>query len=634
MPALPMLAGLLLWVTVHQAESDSRRRGAAGVALLTACTSAVLAIVAAGFEAEASVRWGSFLEPSLSASGAAGMVAILVPLIAAPIPLYATYHEPNRGLGRLTGLLVAFIGAMQLLVLAEDLFTLMVGWELVSALSWGLIAHDWRDGQSAKAAAHALNVTRFGSLGLFLAAGAAFSSTGSFAYAQLGEVAGSMRTLLVAGIVLAAVTKSAQVPFSPWLYSAMAGPTPVSALLHSATMVAAGVYVLVRLHPVLAAEGWFSPVVLGIGLATFVGGGIAAALQGHIKKVLAASTSAQYGLMMVAVGAGFPAAALLHLFAHAVVKAQLFLAAGLAISTAGTAELRHMRLGRAMPAVALLSAIGAAALAGLPPFGAAWTKEQIVAAGGSYAAWLGLVVAAAGGLSALYVTRFQLMAFGRGDRPKPQSRLSVPVAALGALALATVVLSIAWIPGLEPALDAVGLSELPAGKPWELVVSIGAVILGVYAAFGLDRARRLARLGVARAGWIGDWFGIPTVAEKAVVQPWLRLAKAAATFDRVVDRGVERSAQAGRWASRVTARLGERGVDEIVEALAAAMAGLGRWAASSAELIVDRVVKTAAGATGYVARDASRIHTGMLHHNYLFVAVGTIVLTASAAVWS
>ncbi|MGY8822312.1 MAG: proton-conducting transporter transmembrane domain-containing protein, partial [Pseudomonadales bacterium] len=147
-------------------------------------------------------------------------------------------------------------------------------------------------------------------------------------------------------ILLACAAKSAQLPFSPWLFAAMSGPTPVSALLHAATMVAAGVYLLIRLHQTLDAVAWFAPLAIGLGLATALAGGVVASLQGHAKKLLAASTSSHYGLMWLAVGAGYPGAALLHFVTHAFFKAGLFLAAGIAEHHVGSYSLGDMRLGR------------------------------------------------------------------------------------------------------------------------------------------------------------------------------------------------------------------------------------------------------------------------------------------------
>lgn len=631
----PCAAGLLVWLGGSDPSSDGQGRAplaAAGVLALV--VTAFLAVYAAWVEASGSLHWSSVLQPTLSSTRIAGLIAVLVPVVAAPVVLYAGFAEETRGLTRLTGLLVIFVGAMELTVLADDLLALLFGWELMSAISWGLIAHHWGSFGKAQAAAHAFNTTKLGSIGLFVAAGAALASVGSLEYSQLPDATGTLRTLLVAGVLVAALTKSAQMPFSPWLYSAMAGPAPVSALLHSATMVAAGVYVLVRLHPVLVLEAWFAPTAIAFGLLTALAGGVAAALQPHIKKTLAASTSAQYGLMFVAVGAGYPAAAIAHLVMHAVVKAQLFLCGGTAIAAAGTEELRLMRLGRALPGVAKLSLLGALALAAVPPLGAAWSKEMVAAAAGHRSAWLVAGVAGAGALTALYAFRFQLLAFGKSDRRALRRPSRPALTAMGSLAVLAVASSALWFTDVSARASGWIRLPLPSGQPWEPAVSLLAVAAGGYAAWAFDRSGRLERLGVARVDALADWFRIPAAVRLTVVTPTLRLAAGAAEFDRaVVDRGAELAARAGRLGSGLATRLGETTVDGAVETLAAAGTRVARWLSVTAEGLVDRSVEGLARATGVAAGDARKLQTGMLHHYYLTVVAGLAGLVLGAAVF-
>src|SRR5690606_3093805 len=191
-------------------------------------------------------------------------------------------------------------------------------------------------------------------------AGMTFAATGRLGYDDLAAVDGARQDALAAGLLLAVAAKSAQLPFSPWLFSAMAGPTPVSALLHSATLVSAGAYLLIRVAPALEAVGWFLPAIAGIGMATALAGGAIAVLQSQAKRALAASTSAQHGLMFVAIGAGSTAAAGAQLVTHAAFKSLLFLGAGVAIHTAGNGDLGGMGLGRVLPRIARLSLVGAA----------------------------------------------------------------------------------------------------------------------------------------------------------------------------------------------------------------------------------------------------------------------------------
>ena len=637
---VPVLGAATLWITDAATHGRLSRRTLGGGAVGTSVITAGLATWVAITGASASYRFGSGIDLVAGVDGPAGVMAVLVTVVTAVVLAYAAAHEPRDGLGRLLALLTAFAGAMELLVVAEDLLTLLVGWELVGAVSWALIGFEWRTAGKPAAAAHAFNATRFGDLGLFLAAGAAFAGAGSFAYADLGGLSGTGLHVLVAGVVLAAAAKSGQALFAPWLFSAMAGPTSVSALLHSSTMVAAGAYLLVRLHDVLGAASWFGPTVLVIGLATAVAGGAVAVLQAHAKRLLAASTSAQYGLMFVAVGAGYPLVALAHLVVHAVFKAHLFLSAGVAMEAAGTPRLGGMRLGRQLPATARWNLAAALSLAAVPPLGGAWSKEEIVAAAGHDAAWLAVGVIAAGGLSAAYATRFHLLAFGRlrGDEPAPRTIAARPTAveqtAMAVLGTASLALGLLWLPAIhEPVTEVMpSLGEWPAGPPWEIAASIFVALAGVYAVWTADRHQRLGSVGTAGGTLAAaDWLGLPTAVERGIVRPALALAATAATFDdRVVDAGVRGVAALGRRLSQVLTV----GDGAVVDAGVRGVAALGRWwsrmAAEFGERGVEGVVAGIAAGIGAVARDSRRFQTGQSHQYYVGITAGLALLVAVA----
>ncbi|HEX2026607.1 MAG TPA: proton-conducting transporter membrane subunit [Nitriliruptorales bacterium] len=622
-----------------QPADEARDRWVLGVGGVTVVVATLaLAMRAAVTRPRSVLEWGGGLILTLEVDRTAAVVAVLVPVVAAPIVAYAAAHEPHRGLGRLVALLVAFVGAMQLLVVAGDLLTLLIGWELVGAVSWALIGHEWWQPEPPGAAAHAFNVTRFGDLGLFLAAAAAFHATGSLRYADLGALDGAALHVVVAGSVLAAAAKSAQVPFSPWLFSAMRGPTPVSALLHAATMVAAGAYLLARLQPVLAMAWWFGPTAIGLGLATALTGGVVAALHPRAKELLAASTSAQYGLMFVAVGAGSTAAGLAHLVAHAAFKSLLFLAAGVAIAAVGSGRLGRMRLGAPLRTVALLTLTGTLALAAIPPLGGAWTKEEVVAAAGERAPWVALLTIAAGGLSAFYAARFQLLAYGPTRRDGALRHVRPPgrteTIAIGVLATFTVALGLLWIPGAGQLVETVAGGTLPEGRAWELVVSLLLVGAGTYAAVVLARRQQLATLGTSPHG-AADWLGIPTLAQAAVIDPTLALCRTLARFDdRVVDAGVRAAAAVARAGSRLVTTLSGRGVDGAVEALAAAARRAAGAGSRFDDAGVDGVVEALAAGVGAAGRDSRRLQTGYAHHYYVIVAAGAVVTVVALALWA
>ncbi|CAN5922597.1 NADH-quinone oxidoreductase subunit L [soil metagenome] len=630
---LPLLAGVGLWA------SRARSRAALGSAAVASLAVTLgVAVWAAWTQPHLVLRWGSGLDLVLEVSDIARAPVVLVAFVALPIVGYAAAHEDERGLARMVGLLVAFVGAMQLLLLAGDLLTLLIGWELVGAASWALIAHEWRTA-APSGAAGAFNTTRFGDLGLFVAAGAAFAGTGSLAFGDLAGLNGGLAGAFVAGVLLAALAKSAQVPFSPWLFSAMAGPTPASALLHSATMVAAGAYLLARLQPVLDTVAWFAPTAIGVGLVTALAGGVVAAIQTDAKKLLAASTSAQYGLMIVAVGAGYPTVAIVHLVAHGLYKTLLFLSAGVAISASGRHDLPGMGLGRELRATAWVTASGAAALAAVPPLGAAWTKEEIVAAASHAAPWLGVLVIVAGGLSAFYAARFQLLAYGpprERHHPLVARPGHVELAALAVLGATGIALGVLWLPFGQRALLTVTGGELPPGAVWEVAASLGAVAISVYAAVVLLRRGRLAHLAASsptRA--VADWFAIPAATRVGVVTPTLALAHAAARFDDVIIDGAVRGvATVGRRAAGVLGR----GDDRVVDAGVRAVAAVTVWTAGVldrvAELAVDGAIEGFARLVGAAGRDSRRLQTGQAHTYYAAIAVGTVVLVALTAVWS
>ncbi|SFI03389.1 NADH-quinone oxidoreductase subunit L [Modicisalibacter xianhensis] len=598
-PLVPLLLAPALYLS-------GRRLGQAGLVALAA--SGLLVTLAMAGLAEAAggasrYAWSETLTLGLAMSPAGRVAALLVPLIALPVVIYA-----GAGSGaRLLALLVAFVGAMQLLILADDLLTLLIAWELIGACSWALISHRWEKPHVPRDAATAFLVTRFGDLGLYIAAGAVFAGSGGFGYDDLAQLQGGLKHVAVAGLLLAAAAKSAQVPFSAWLFAAMSGPVPVSALLHAATLVSAGLYLIARLEPALSDVAWFAPVTVVIGLATALAGGIVATCQDHAKKLLAASTSAQYGLMWVAVGAGFPGVALLYFVAHAFMKAGLFLSAGEAERQAGTFDLTHMRLGRRLPGVAVMALILSLALAGVAPLGAAWAKEQVVAAAYHQAVVLALLVSLAGGLSALYATRFQRLAFGRPphsltpglpEAPGP----SVPATlSLGALVVGTLILSVLWWPELHRSIVESLTFSLPPGHLWLLIVSLLLVAAGIAIGIWMTRpGQTLPAQLEAKRPMAAQWFGLS--AATAALAGWTSvLGHRLARFDdEVVDAGLRATARAGEWLARLGAGRGEW----LGESLPGSLTRLSEWG----------------------GRWARQAQSGQTHHYYTGIAVGCGVI--------
>lgn len=598
----------------------------------------VAAAVVAGSQATGEWTWGGGLDLAVSVTDFGRVMVVLVPVVGfAVIGFAAADSGHDRAIVKLLVLLTWFVAAMELLVIAADFLTLLIGWELVGAFSWALIGHEWRDPDRPRSAREAFVTTRFGDLGIYVAAGAIFAATGSLRYSDLMSASPGWLALVAGGLVLAAAAKSAQVPFSPWLFSAMAGPSPVSALLHSATMVAAGAYILIRLQPTLSTVSWFAPIVVGIGLVTALAGGMVALAQQDLKKALAGSTSAQYGLMLIAVGAGFTVAAAGHLTAHALFKSLLFLGAGVAFHARGTLDLGKLRLGTALPSVAVLFGIGALALAAVPPLGAAFTKEAVLAGAFQSGLWVGVGSAAAGLLSTLYAARLHMLAYG----PGPTGEIHVPprrgeMAALGLLAGLTLILGILWLPGGDALLEKMSGGAIVSPTTAETALSWGLVALGLIVVAVAWRRGKLVTLGLppGMRTFIAGWWGLPTAARVLVVDPVSSMGRWLFDTDRnVIARMAGGVAASAEFMSGVLKQAVERAIDAFVW-------GIGRGTIAGAAMSrmvddrgVDGTVERMASGIGEAGTQSRRTQSGMSYHYYTMMMIGLMVLIAVAAFW-
>jgi len=313
-----------------------------------------------------------------------------------------------------------FVFSMTLLVLGENLLVTFLGWEGVGTCSYLLISF-WHTRESAATAGKKAFVTnRVGDWGVMLAMFLAFSAVGSISYsvinesAESGELAASTASGIAILLLIGAVGKSAQLPLYIWLPDAMEGPTPVSALIHAATMVTGGVFLLVRINPVITVSyDWVPTTIAWIGALTALFAATIALAQNDIKKVLAYSTVSQIGYMVLAVGSGAYVAAIFHMVTHAAFKALLFLGAGSVIH--GMHDEQDMRKMGALRAVMPITAgtfiVGWLAIAGVPPFSGFWSKDEILLftlADGVPLYVIGLVTAV---LTAFYMTRQVVMVF-------------------------------------------------------------------------------------------------------------------------------------------------------------------------------------------------------------------------------
>jgi NADH-quinone oxidoreductase subunit L len=352
---------------------------------------------------------------------------VLVALVSLLVQVYSLGYldeEAPVALGRYFTYQSLFAFSMMGLVLAPNFVQLFMCWELVGVCSYLLIGFWYRKPSAARAALKAFWVTKAGDVGLLIGIVLLWRHSGTFDFVEMRQMAEA--GLLSAGglgvitfcLYLGAMGKSAQFPLHVWLPDAMEGPTPVSALIHAATMVTAGVYLLVRTEWLFALTPNVLLIVAWVGAITALMAAVLACVQTDIKRVLAYSTVSQLGYMMTAIGAGFAAAGFFHLLTHGVFKALLFLGAGAIIHSVGSNELADMgRLARRMPQTAVVFLVGTLSLAGLPLFAGFLSKDEILAAvwaGGLPVPFAMLLLGAF--LTAFYMFRVVFLAFYGPER--------------------------------------------------------------------------------------------------------------------------------------------------------------------------------------------------------------------------
>ncbi|WP_187293909.1 NADH-quinone oxidoreductase subunit L [Gloeobacter kilaueensis] len=359
----------------------------------------------------------------------AGTLA-LVSFVSLLVQFYSVgYMDSEHRLARYYGLINFFTMAMLGLVLSDNLLVMYGFWELMGLSSYLLVGFWWSKPEATAAAKKAFITTRVGDFLLLVGIILLYTSAGTLDISQLGEwahtatVAAPLATIIVLLLFAGPVGKSAQFPLHVWLPDAMEGPTPASALIHAATMVAAGVFMVVRLMPVFELSSTAMLVVAYTGAITALGAALIATSQNDIKRVLAYSTISQLGYMFMALGVGNTEAAMFHLFTHAFFKAMLFLGAGSVIHSAHTQDMREMGgLMSRMPITALTYGVGVLALAGVFPFAGFWSKDAILHAlehAGLYPVFvMGLLTA---GLTAFYMGRQFILVFLGAPTAKSRS---------------------------------------------------------------------------------------------------------------------------------------------------------------------------------------------------------------------
>ncbi|MFE4307193.1 NADH-quinone oxidoreductase subunit L [Streptomyces sp. NPDC056891] len=390
LPFLGSVAGLLLGRTAPGYVRP--------LAVLPTVAAAVLAVVVAvrqggGKAIDASTQLtptGSVpIDLALHIDGFAALVAVLVGVVATCVQIYSTgYLREDPRYPSYAALVSLFTSAMLLVVYSGDLMVLLVGWEIMGICSYFLVGHYWETPEARAASLKAFLVTKLGDVPFLIGLFALATDAGTFRITGvLGAVArGELdHPTVIALLLLAGVAgKSAQFPLHTWLPDAMAGPTPVSALIHAATMVAAGIYFTARLLPVFAASAAAMTVLAVMAAITMVGSALAALAQDDIKRVLAYSTIGQLGYMAGALAVGDRGSAVFHLLSHGAFKALLFLAAGTVIHAAGTNSLTAMSrmsgLAKRIPDAYWTMTVALLALAAIPPFAGFFSKEAVLVA--------------------------------------------------------------------------------------------------------------------------------------------------------------------------------------------------------------------------------------------------------------
>ena len=521
------------------------------------------------------------------------------------------YMHGDREEKRFFAYLNLFVFSMLTLVLAGNFLLLLIGWGLVGLSSYLLIGFGWDRPSAVRAAKKAFVMNAIGDVGIALALFLIWIHTRSLdvlhTFGAVDSLPGSTTSWIAGLLLVGAVAKSAQLPLHTWLPDAMEGPTPVSALIHAATMVTAGVYLIARCWPIFRPATEVSDIVALTGAATLTVAGLIALTQTDIKRVIAYSTMSQIGYMFCAVGIGATSAGMFHLVTHAFFKALLFLGAGVVIhALADEQDIRKMGgLGRYLPYTRTLMWIGALALAGVPPFAGFFSKDQILAAGLARADWVGYLVfglGLAGALvTALYTFRMIFIVFhgepgdfvrehaeahaGHGEGP-----LSM-LWTIGVLAFGAVTVGLLEIPGISHAmrtfLDPVAPNAIEASSSQEALASTLAVALGLVGiatawllyARRSDAPRKIAEQTVPLESVLQHKLGFDELYDRAFYRPAAALARGGARLweGPAVTGSMDLVGSTGGWLSRVLGA-GQSGLVRVYAlALAFGLAALAAW---------------------------------------------------------
>jgi NADH-quinone oxidoreductase subunit L len=554
LPLLAALLGLLL--------GGMSRRVAAVFAVAGPFTALVVAVSLAARQpwSEPLVDTGfrGVLQPLPLATvvdGLAISVALMVCFVATLVQVYSIgYMKDEPRYASYAAFVSLFTSAMLAVVVAGDLLLLVVGWEVMGLASYLLIGQHWEQQEARHAAVKAFLVTKVGDVGFIIGIVVLIGATGTTLLPSAVQAAATDPTVatVASGLILLGVLgKSAQFPLHAWLPDAMAGPSPVSALIHAATMVAAGVYVVARLYPMFLASPEVLTLMAVIACITMLGAALIAVVQNELKRVLAWSTVSQLAYMVAALAVGSRDAAVFHLLSHAFFKALLFLAAGAVIHAVGSGAMRAMGgLWRSLPVTFATMTISLLALVGVFPLAGFFSKESVLVAAEHAAAgeevvapWVGwtvLVVAVATiAVTAAYAVRLWLLTWVGERRDTTRAAHEAPAVMYVPLVLLTVPTLVFGFTALDADLFPTWI-QATATEPFELpqalapelltiLLSVTAVAAGAAAALVL-RQRTPAEGRVSAS--LARGLGIDAAYEWVVVRPFLVIVRWTTDFDR------------------------------------------------------------------------------------------------------
>lgn len=611
----PLIAALLVLVTRRFAAVISIF--GAGVALLAAL--ATLTRVADGARFLSALPGLPGLPFLLVVDPLSAVLITVVAAVSTLVMLYAAGYmrdEPDQA--RFFAGMSLFVAAMQTLVLAGDWVLFITGWELIALASYLLIGF-WHDRPGVpRAATRAFLTTRAADIGLYAGVFVLASRAGTTEIAATLNVDGTAATVASLFLLIAVMGKSAQVPLQGWLRDAMAGPTPVSALLHSATLVVAGVILLTRAFPLLSDD---ARLVIGIvGGLTAIVTGIIAMTQRDFKRMLASSTSSQIGLMLLALGAGSAGAAMFHLVTNAAIKSGLFLGAGMFQHARHSTAFDDLTaVGRERRRVFAAVVVASLALAGIPPLAGFWSKDAIIAATlDAPTAWLLAPLAITGTLiTGVYIARALRLLWGV---PGQHERDPIPgagwmIVALGCLTGLAVVLGLAGAP-LGELLD----TEIPESTTG-LILGFAAAVAGLIAGWQRVPERLLAAFPQAAKREFQPVGGFDSM----LVRPLLTVARSCDRLDRAIHQVVLATGRAGLsvayWGNQADTAI-HRGVEGVGE-LSLVTA---RATRVTDENGIDEVIRNLVRLTRQLGDRARQLQTGLIHRELLAAAGVTVAV--------